>query len=188
MRRLVVVALLVVTGCTGRVGNDNAVTGGPQQHALGGLPPGLVAVEDREPAPALSGRTLTGQDLDVTTFRGRVVVLNFWGSWCAPCIAEAPNLNAVYAKTKASGVQFVGIDIKDDKSTARAFERSKSVTYPSLYDPDGQLLLKFRGKAPQIPPSTFVLDRQGRVAARFLGAVTEDELLAPVQAVAREQA
>ncbi|MCW2543913.1 MAG: thiol-disulfide isomerase and thioredoxin-like protein [Frankiales bacterium] len=184
---LVVAAVLLVAGCTGRAGTDNEVPGGPKQNPIGGLAAGVFPALDREPAPSLSGRTLKGDDLDLASYRGQVVVINFWGSWCAPCIAEAPNLNTVYAKTKASGVAFVGIDIKDDKSIARAFERSKKVAYPSLFDPDGLLLLKFKGQAPQIPPSTFVLDRQGRVAARFLGAVTESELLVPVQALANEK-
>ena len=189
MRRLLLVllALSLVAGCTGRAGDDNKASG-PQQNSIGGLPSGVFPVADREPAPALSGRTLSGDDLDLLSLRGHVVVVNFWASWCAPCIAEAPNLNAVYAKTKASGVVFVGIDIKDDKSAARSFERSKGVPYPSIFDEDGQLLLKFKGKAPQSPPSTLILDRQGRVAARFLSGVIESELLIPVQVVANEKA
>jgi thiol-disulfide isomerase/thioredoxin len=189
MRRILLslLALVLAVGCTGRTGTGNKATG-PQQHNIGGLEHGVFAVADRVPAPAMSGRTLHGEDLDLASLRGRVVVVNFWASWCAPCIAEAPNLNAVYAKTKASGVAFVGIDIKDDKDAARAFERSRKVSYESIFDPDGQLLLKFKGKAPQSPPSTLILDRQGRVAARFLQGVTETELLAPVQAVANEKA
>ena len=183
---LVVVAVLVA-GCTGRTGAVNDPTG-PQQNAVGGLPAGVFATADREPAPSLSGRTLAGEHLDVAGLRGQVVVVNFWASWCAPCIAEARNLTSVHAKTKASGVAFVGIDIKDNRTSALSFERKHNVTYPSLFDPDGALLLKFRGKAPQSPPTTLILDRQGRVAARFLSAVTETELLIPVQALAREQA
>jgi len=109
-------------------------------------------------------------------------------AWCAPCRAEARNLNAVQAQTASLGVAFVGIDIKDDRTAARAFQRSKQVEYPSLFDQSGLLLLKFRGTAPQSPPTTIVLDRQGRVAARFTQPVTEGELLAPVQVVAAEKA
>jgi len=116
-------------------------------------------------------------------------VVNFWASWCAPCRAEAPNLNKVYADSKASGVEFVGVDIKDDDSAARAFDRAKGVAYPSLSDQSGLLLLKFSGQAPQSPPTTLILDRRGRVAAGFYGsALTEAQLSGPVQVLARETA
>lgn len=186
-----VVGLLLVaalaTACTGRSGTNTDSGTSPQLKTLGGLAGGVFPVGDREPAPNLAGTTLDGQQLDLASYRGKVVVLNFWASWCAPCRAEARNLNAVYAQTKASGVEFVGVDIRDDRTAAQAFQRNKGVLYPSLFDQSARLLLKFRGQAPQSPPTTLILDRQGRVAARFLQAVTETQLLGPVQVIAAEQ-
>ena len=182
---LLLLPLVLVTGCSGQIGAGTP--SGDDPHAIT-LTSGVFRAVDRDPAPSLAGTTLEGTALDVTRMRGKVVVVNFWASWCAPCRAEARNLNAVYAQTKALGVEFVGVDIKDEKTAARAFQRAKAVAYPSLYDQDGTLLLRFRGKAPQNPPTTLVLDRQGRVAARFVQGVTQAQLLAPVQVIAKEPA
>jgi peroxiredoxin len=176
--------LALAAACTGNVAATTptgAIGNGP---AVGEV----YKVADRDPAPSLSGSTLDGSALDTRDLLGKVVVINFWASWCAPCLAEARSLNAVYAQTHALGVEFVGVDIKDVQSKARAFQRTKHVPYPSLFDEDGTLLLKFRGQAPQNPPTTLVLDRQGRVAARFPGGVLESQLLAPVQVIAKEPA
>jgi peroxiredoxin len=176
----------LLTACTGRSGTNTDAGVDRGLNNVDVPDSGVFRVGDRDPAPTLAGTTLDGQPLDVSDYRGKVVVLNFWASWCAPGRAEARNLNAVYAKTRPLGVEFVGVDIKDDRTAAKAFARSKQVAYPSLFDQSGLLLLKFRGQAPQSPPTTLVLDRQGRVAARFVQPVTETQLLVPVQAIARE--
>jgi thiol-disulfide isomerase/thioredoxin len=115
------------------------------------------------------------------------VVYNVWGSWCPPCRAEAPTLRRIATETEPDGVQFVGINIRDNEASAEAFERRYEISYPSLFSPDGQLLLPFRGTLPPSAiPSTVVVDRQGRVAARIVGGATYVKLRAVVGRVLAE--
>lgn len=190
MRRLLTAALVLGAAVTGCSSNGAGVDGvsSPALKSIATGPTGLLRVQDRVPAPVLAGATLDGGRLDVGSLKGRVVVLNFWASWCAPCRAESKNLAAVARQTQASGVSFVGIDIKDDRGAARRFDVVHAVPYPSLYDQQGLSLLRFRSLVPQQPPTTLLLDRQGRIAGRFIQGVTESELSGPVQVLAAEKA
>ncbi|MEU6274396.1 TlpA disulfide reductase family protein [Streptomyces populi] len=147
-----------------------------------------VAKGSRDAAPDLSGKTVDGKQIDVADYKGKVVVLNVWGSWCPPCRAETPNLVKVAKETAAKGVQFVGINTRDGSiALPQAFEKEKGVPYPSLYDPTGKLMLRFKKGTlnPQTIPSTIVIDRDGKIAARTLQALSEDklhEMLDPVLA------
>jgi thiol-disulfide isomerase/thioredoxin len=176
-------AVLALSACTGDAANVAPVT--PQLKTVDSER-GLLPVEDRIPAPTLAGETLDGGQLDVDDLAGDVVVVNFWASWCAPCRAEADNLVAVADQTADDGVTFVGVNVKDDRTSAQAFDRNYDVPYESLYDQPGALLTRFRKYVPQTPPTTLLLDREGRIAAVFIGGLTEAELLAPVVALARE--
>jgi thiol-disulfide isomerase/thioredoxin len=192
---LAALALLAATGCSassgaavGTTGSDAGAPGGPGYVSGAGtltvVPPG----ERSEPVP-VAGETLEGERLDVADLRGDVVVLNFWASWCPPCRAEADNLEAAYEAARDEGVQFVGINVKDKLSSAQAFQRAHSTSYASLYDQPGRLALGFRGVLPpDALPSTLVLDREGRVAVRFLGGVTEAQLSPVVAGVVAEGA
>jgi thiol-disulfide isomerase/thioredoxin len=179
--------LLALTGCTGDATAEGSPTT-PQLKTIESGQDGLLPPQEREPAPVLDGRTLDGGQLDVSSLRGQVVVVNFWASWCGPCVAEAGNLVSVAEQTADDGVVFVGVNIRDSTAAARAFERQHGVPYESLEDQAGSLLTRFRSLVPQTPPTTLLLDREGRIAARFIGGLTEPELLGPVQALAAEQA
>jgi thiol-disulfide isomerase/thioredoxin len=149
-----------------------------------------VRASDRKAAPGISGKGVDGGELKLSDYRGKVVVLNVWGSWCSPCRAEAPNLAKVARDTKAKGVQFLGINTRDlAKSNAVRFDKRFGITYPSLYDPYGKLILRFpKGSLnPQSLPATLVIDRQGRIAVRALKALSEDELHQIVDPLAAEK-
>ncbi len=128
-------------------------------------------------APQVSGPVVGGGKLALTGYRGHVVVLNFWGSWCTPCREEAPDLSALAAHFTSSGVRFLGIDIRDSPPSAQAFMRDFRITYPSLNDPGDNLALNFRSTVPPAGiPTTLVISRQGRITARVIGQVTYDGL------------
>lgn len=122
--------------------------------------------------PRIEGTTIDGQALDLADLRGRVVVLNVWGSWCGPCRAEAPDLVAVSNETATRGVQFVGVNVRDNLAAARAFVRTYQIAYPSFDDQDGLVLARFNGIIPvSAVPSTLVVDREGAIRARVVGTV-----------------
>jgi thiol-disulfide isomerase/thioredoxin len=146
--------------------------------------------KDRRSAPlTLSGTTLEGAPWKVADARDKVVVLNVWGQWCGPCVAEMPHLQRVWSDVSAAGrpVQLMGINYRDGVETAKAFLRANKITYPSLEDDGGRTLLALRGKA-NTTPTTLVLDRRGRIAARVSGPVTAATLSGLVNDVLGESA
>ncbi|CAB4857794.1 unannotated protein [freshwater metagenome] len=138
----------------------------------------VLPVDQRKPAPEVVGKTLTGQIFDLAKLKGSVVVLNVWGSWCGPCRAEAPILEATYKELASKKVTFIGLNTRESPAPAQAFVRNFSITYPNISDPQSQLLLGFRGTLPPAAiPSTLVIDKQGRVAARIIGPVDSQTTL-----------
>ncbi|GAA2233759.1 TlpA disulfide reductase family protein [Kitasatospora cystarginea] len=149
-----------------------------------------AALGHRQDAPDISGTTLDGHSAKLSDYRGKVVVLNIWGSWCDPCRGEAKGLESVWEKYQSQGVQFLGINTRDvDRANAVAFETNKGVTFPSIYDPDGTQILKFpKGSLnPQFIPTTIVIDRGGKLAARAFGAQSADVIESMLQPVLAEQ-
>jgi peroxiredoxin len=172
---LAAVALLVAGCSTGTDAVDQTAAG--QYRFVSANKKGeLIPVSQRKAAPAFSGTLLDGKSAKLSDFRGKVVALNFWGSWCAPCRVEAPDLQKVYAKDKARGLQVVGVDVKDTKSYAESFISRKGITYPSFWDPDGRAALTFRDFNPNAIPSTILLDRKGRVAGVYLTSLLDNDL------------
>jgi thiol-disulfide isomerase/thioredoxin len=166
-------ALLALPGCSG--GSTSSVA--DQGFISGDGTVTQLAVSKRTDPVEFRGTTLQGKPFDLRSLRGDVVVVNVWASWCAPCIAEAPGLQRVHAQTEAEGVRFIGINTEADQAAARAHERRFGVTYPSLAEDGGRVLLRLRGSLPPTAtPSTLVLDRNGRVAARVIGRVDASTL------------
>ena len=182
---LVSLLTLATAACSSGEVNDHP-GGNGQAFVEGDGTVTVIPVDQRVAAPHVTGTTLDGGTYSLADHLGDVVVLNVWGSWCAPCRAEAPTLAQMSKDLADKGVSFVGINTRDQDAAARAFQDRFGVGYPSIADPDGALLLEFRGTAPQAIPSTLVIDRQGRVAATVAGEVTYAGLRRLAEQVAAE--
>ena len=127
-----------------------------------------------EPMPKLAGTTLQGESFDAADYRGKVLVINFWASWCAPCREEAPILEATWERLQNEGVQFVGVDSRDQDAAGRAFVKEFGITYPSVKDPSGKVAFEFGINAGL--PGTVVVNREGRMVYRLLGQLEQKDL------------
>ncbi len=145
-----------------------------------------VAPADRGDPVTLVGRDLGGDALSSEQWLGKIVVVNVWGSWCPPCRVEQPILSKVATELKPDGVEFLGIAIRESAVTSRAFTRAEKVPYPSIGEGE-QTILAFTKTLPPIAiPTTYVLDRQGRVATRVLDRITYATLKSLINEVADE--
>jgi thiol-disulfide isomerase/thioredoxin len=184
---LSLVAALAGAGCSGHGAVKQDVSG-TTGYVGGNLALDYVSVGHRHTPGAVTGKLLDGSTFDLSAWRGKVVVVNFWGSWCAECRDEAQALQQVYLDDKSKGVEFVGIDIRDDVPSAQDYQRHYDITYPSLNDPGNLLALRFRGVPPNATPTTLVLDRAGRIAARQSGSILYPQLRDLVNRVLAEPA
>jgi thiol-disulfide isomerase/thioredoxin len=173
----VAAATLALAACTGGAIAQGTPAGNGQSFVSGAGGTTIFGSRNPPPAPPVSGTTLTGAKLSLSRFRGHVVVMNFWGSWCTPCRAEAPVLAALAHSFSHAGVAFMGVDIRDTPASAEAFQRDFKITYPSLNDPGGLIALDFRSTVPPAGiPTTLVISRTGRITARVIGQVSYPEL------------
>jgi len=155
------------TGSKGYISGDGAVQ--------------VIAAEDRGEPIDYAGQDLDGDPIAMSDFRGKPTVVNVWGSWCAECVAEAPDLVDA-ADELGDTANVVGLNIRDGSTAqALAHDRKYGVEYPSFYEPDGKALLAFPGVlSPRAVPATVVLDADGRVAASILGQIPSTQTLVDV--------
>ena len=148
MRRFVPALLgaLLLVGCSTGSGAVDVNNGG-EFRFVAGTPAGeVIPPDERAAAPKFSGALLDGSEFSSTELAGSVAVLNFWGSWCAPCRVETPEFQDVYAEVRDRGVAFLGLNVKEtSEQFARAFVDRFGIQFPSLYDPRGEVALAFRG-------------------------------------------
>lgn len=192
MRKVLTAVVLVLgialTACTG--GQVQRADGGGEIGYIEGdglvttVPPG-----ERDPAPEFGGPLLGSEDQEfwLADALGEVVVLNVWGSWCPPCRKEAPDFQAVWDDVSDDGVRFVGINTRDNETDALGYVEDFGITYPSVIDSDGRRMLAFRDTLrPGSIPSTLIIDRDGRLAAKAAGAIGESTLSGLIEDVLAE--
>jgi peroxiredoxin len=166
----VLAIVLSITGFGGGGGNGVTYLDGTT-NAL------LYGTGHRPLAPDFSATTLTGAPLNFSSYRGQVVVLNFWGSWCVACREEAPTLAVIAEQDRSEGVSFLGVDLQDTTANALAFIKKDDIDYPSVSDPSDTITLSFSSVVPiNATPTTLVIDRTGHIAGAVFGQITYSEL------------
>ncbi|GAB3617303.1 TlpA disulfide reductase family protein [Okibacterium endophyticum] len=173
-------AAMLLAGCTAndplaeqyRAGSDKGYIAGDGSVTE-------IPVDEREESVTFSGVVETGEPFDSADHAGQVLVVNFWYAGCAPCRAEAPQLQKLWTEYSEQSVQFVGVNVYDQPDTALSFTETYDISYPSIMDAnDGAVKLAFTGSVPpRAVPTTLVLDAEGRVAARILGQLPDESIL-----------
>jgi thiol-disulfide isomerase/thioredoxin len=171
---LLVGGLLLLAACTAGTDAVDQSAGG-QYRFIGATPNGkTIPAASRKTAGNVSGELLSGGNFDLAAQQGKIVVLNFWASYCGPCRTESPNFDTIYRSMKGDGVEFVGLDVKEvGRDAPNAFVHDFKITYPSVWDPKAKTALQL-GKLPVSTaglPWTAIVDRQQRVAAVYVGEV-----------------
>jgi thiol-disulfide isomerase/thioredoxin len=168
-------ATLLLSACTGSDAVDQNANGTYKFNgatALGKLYP----ANDRKPAGSFSGPLLSGGTFHSAQAKGKVLVVNFWGSWCGPCRIETPQFDLLYRKVKTQGVDFVGIDSREPAYKGRTFVRDYDISYPSIHDEPGETALRLGNLPTANFPFTVVIDRKGRVAAVYIARLSYNDL------------
>ncbi|GLI26872.1 thiol-disulfide isomerase [Agromyces rhizosphaerae] len=195
MRRLAAVALaaasvVVLAGCGSDPLADQYRDGSGKNYIAGDGTISEIAPADRGEPIAFAGESIEGEQVSSADYAGEVLIVNFWYAGCAPCRAEAPDLQAVSEEFAGAGASVLGVNVRDQAPTAASFESDYGITYPSIVDAnDGAVQLAFAGDVPpNAVPTTLVLDAEGRVAARILGQLNRSNLQTIVNDVLDEGA
>ncbi|MDQ1733991.1 MAG: hypothetical protein QOH56_242 [Pseudonocardiales bacterium] len=180
-------SLTLLAGCTGGSNAVDQNANGQFRYVQSTTKGSVIPLVQRKKAGDLTGGLLAGGSYRLSQDAGSVVVLSYFAHWCGPCQTETPQLDALYRERKASGIKFVGIDAKDpSKSAALAWVQDKGLTFPIVYDQMGKTALQLGDLPLKFPPASVVIDKQGRVAAVYVGSILPKDLTPVLDTLARE--
>jgi peroxiredoxin len=166
---LLIAVLAAVSACSGA---SDAPEPNGQYRYVSATPKGTVIPQaDRKLVGDVVGTQLDGSTFTLSAELGKVVLINFWGSWCGPCVAETPELQKIYVADQSQGVLFVGIAVKDEKADTQAFVTDNAITYPIVYDFNAKTALQLGNIPMRGLPASVVIDKHGKVAGVFVGPV-----------------
>jgi len=131
----------------------------------------IQVVNQRTDPHAFSLPMLTGGVASLPDFKGRIVILNFWATWCPPCRAEMPSMENLYQRFKDQGLEILAVDIGEDINTVRRFIQNNKYTFPVLLDTNNKVSNVYGIEA---IPTTYILDREGKIIARVVGSISWD--------------
>jgi DsbE subfamily thiol:disulfide oxidoreductase len=143
-----------------------AVSGAAWANADYSVIPKLEEVKDHPAAPDFTLKNPAGRKVSLNDYRGKVVFLNFWASWCDPCRGEMPEMDKLYREFKGKGFEILAVNVKDKQEDALKMLKALKITYPVALDPQGEIGLLYGAWA---MPSTYLIDRKGVVLARMWG-------------------
>ena len=173
----VVVSVASLTACSG--GKDSVSQTSSAAYRFNGATKNATVIPEakRKVVGPVQGTLLAGGDYTLKSDLGKVVVMNFFASWCGPCQNETPQFDSVYRQRKADGVNFVGFDVKDpSKSASSAWLKSKQISFPVVYDESAKTAIQLGNVPLAALPATVVIDKQGRVAGVYVGTLLPADL------------
>ena len=178
-------AIVLLTACTGKDAVDQS--GGVYRFVSGTSVGKLIPADARKKAGQFTDDLLNGGTYALSQDTGKVVVINFWATWCGPCTTETPQFDSVYRAVRDQGVDVVGIDTKEtSKDAARAFVTDNKISYPIVWDEQARTAVAL-GKVPALSlPFTILIDKQQRVAAVYLHQLTAKDLQPVVASLVAE--
>jgi peroxiredoxin len=180
-------AALALSACSGGTNAVDQSAGNQFRYVQANKKGSVIEAAQRKQAGPVTGTLLAGGEYRLSDDRGKVVVLNYFASWCPPCQTETPQFDSIYRERKSAGVQFVGMDVKDpSKSAAQSWIKDKGITFPVVYDEAARSAIQLGDVPMAALPSTVVIDKQGRVAAVYVGSVLPKDLTPALDELTKE--